>query len=147
MARGEVAEVVLLQEGRGVVLREGVHLEARGRGPCSWSIDIVGVSLGVKTTVVCNNCKGGRLHHSSECPGRWAKSGGCILPGFLADGTRDPAQWARGKEPIRATVQAWVTLLKDHSKWNSAAPVRYGVQGAPALADFERRVPLAPAKP
>jgi hypothetical protein len=34
-ARAEVAEVVLLQEGRGVVLREGVHLEARGRGPCS----------------------------------------------------------------------------------------------------------------
>ena len=112
-----------------------------------WSIDIVGASLGVKTTIVCNHCKQGRLHHSAECPGRWAKSGGGIMPGFLVDGSRDPTQWAKGKEPIRSTVQAWVALLKDHSKWGGAAPVRCGVPGAPALADFERRVSLAPIKP
>jgi hypothetical protein len=70
------------------------------------------------------------------------------MPGFNLDGTLDPAQWSKGKEPIRATVQAWISLIKDHSKWNDAAPVRYaGAPNAPGLADFEKRVARAPDKP
>lgn len=130
----------------------GGTLGAAGQGQLfkrtiPWSIDIVGNALGVKTTVVCSNCKKGRLHHSAECPKRWAASGAGNMPGFLADGNHDPTQWAKGKEPIRATVEAWVALLEDHSKWGGAAPVRFGVQGAPSLAEFKRRVPLAPVKP
>ena len=111
-----------------------------------WSIDVVGVTLGVKSSNVCSTCKpGGRLHGGAECPKRWGKKG-VALPGFNLDGTHDPAQW-KGKEPIKSTIQAWITLLKDHSMWNNSAPVRSGVANAPSLADFERRLPAAPLKP
>ncbi len=47
-----------------------------------------------------------------------------------------------------STVQAWISLIKDHSKWNGAAPVRYaGAPNAPGLADFEKRVARALDKP
>jgi hypothetical protein len=111
-----------------------------------WSIDIVGATLGVKTTVVCSACKpAGRLHSGAECPKRWGKKG-IALPGFTLDGAHDPAQW-KGKEPIKATVQAWITLLKDNTKWNNLPPVRAGAANAPSLADFEKRLPAAPLKP
>ena len=111
-----------------------------------WSIDVVGVTLGVKSSNVCSTCKpGGRLHGGAECPKRWGKKG-VALPGFHLDGTHDPAQW-KGKEPIKSTIQAWITLLKDHSMWNNSAPVRSGVANAPSLADFERRLPAVPPKP
>ena len=107
---------------------------------------MVGVTLGVKTSAVCSSCRpGGRLHGGAECPKRWGKKG-VALPGFNLDGTQDPAQW-KGKEPIKSTIQAWITLLKDHSMWNNSAPVRSGVANAPSLADFEKRLPAAPAKP
>jgi hypothetical protein len=111
-----------------------------------WSVDIVSATLGAKTTAVCPTCKPrGRLHGGAECPNRWGRKG-IALPGFNLDGTPDPSKWAKVKEPIWATIQAWINLIKDHSQWNNAAPVCAGVPNAPSLADFEKRRLGAPLK-
>ncbi len=69
------------------------------------------------------------------------------MPGFLPDEARDPAGWWKDLEPIRATMVAWVALLKDHSSWNGIAPVQAGVAGAPNLSDYERYAKVAPDRP
>ena len=69
------------------------------------------------------------------------------MPGFLEDGSRDEKQWRQKKEPIKATIRAWIALLSDHSQWGGSAPVPAGVSGAPNLDDFQRQLALAPEKP
>jgi hypothetical protein len=114
--------------------------------PCT--IDIVGNTLGVPHQVACKKCKPtGRCHPHAECPARWAQVTGSPLPGFDADGTRTGGAWFKNKEPIKATIRAWIALIKDHSKWNGAAPVPAGVRGAPSLADFEGQLARAPERP
>ena len=111
------------------------------------SIDIVGDKLGVPCPMVCHQCKpSGRHHYPGECPKRWLK-GGLVMPGFRSDGTRDPAGWRKDSEPIKATMIAWVALLKDHSNWNGAPPVQVGVAGAPSLSDYEQYAKVAPDRP
>ena len=112
------------------------------------TVDIVGHTLGVSHQVPCKRCKpAGRCHPHAECPIRWAAVTGSALPGFDADGTRSALAWSKGKEPIKSTIRAWITLIKDHSKWNGTAPVPAGVHGAPSLADFEKQLTRAPDKP
>ena len=112
------------------------------------SIDVLGNTLGVVQTFVCKNCKPlGRMHHSSECPQRWSKAVGSPMPGFLANGTRDETQWKQRKEPIKATIRAWIALLTDPTPWNGMLPITAGVSGAPNLEDFQRQLALAPEKP
>ena len=78
---------------------------------------------------------------------RWGKEG-TPLPGFRADGSREPGAWTKnGKEPIKATIQAWVNFVEDLSNWRNTAPVSAGVSGGIALDDFKKRLPLAPVKP
>ena len=114
--------------------------------PCT--IDIIGNTLGVPHQVACRKCKPvGRCHPNAECPARWAQVTGSPLPGFDADGTRTASAWCKNKEPIKATIRAWIALIKDHSKWNGTAPVPAGVRGAPSLADFEGQLARAPEKP
>lgn len=114
--------------------------------PCA--IDVVGDTLGVPSTMRCMTCKpAGRFHHGADCPKRWAKILKSPLPGFTEDGTRDESQWKDKKEPIKATIEAWITMLQDHTIWNGAAPVPAGVPGAPTLEDFQRRLARAPVKP
>ena len=111
------------------------------------SIDIVGDKLGVPCPTVCHQCKpSGRHHYAGECPKRWQK-GGLVMPGFRSDGTRDPAGWRKDSEPIKATMLAWVALLKDHSNWNGVAPIQVGVAGAPSLSDYEQYAKVAPDRP
>ena len=87
------------------------------------------------------------MHHSSECPQRWNKAVGSPMPGFLANGTRDETQWKQKKEPIKATIRAWIALLTDPAPWNGMLPITAGVSGAPNLEDFQRQLALAPEKP
>ena len=112
------------------------------------SIDVLGNTLGVAQTYTCRTCKpAGRLHHASECPQRWNRAVGSPLPGFLANGMRDEAQWKQKKEPIKATIRAWIALLSDPAPWNGMLPITAGVSGAPNLEDFQRQLLLAPEKP
>ncbi len=120
--------------------------EFRRTIPCS--IDVLGNTLGVAQTFRCRHCRpSGRFHHSSECPQRWNKAIGSPMPGFLADGSRDEAQWRQKKEPIKATIRAWIALLSDPAPWNGTLPISAGVSGAPNLDDFQRQLALAPEKP
>jgi hypothetical protein len=114
--------------------------------PCT--IDIVSNTLGVPHQGACRKCKpAGRCHPHAECPTRWSQVTGSNLPGFDADGARIATAWHKNKEPIKATIRAWIALIKDHSKWNGTAPVPAGVRGAPSLTDFERQLAQAPEKP
>jgi len=119
--------------------------EFRRTIPCS--IDIVGDTLGVVSPYPCKGCKpSGRHHSGAECPKRWGKVG-IQLPGFLLDGTRDPSAWRGNKEPIRATIAAWIAFIQEPSNFLSNGPMQAGVTGAPKLEDFQRRLAQAPAKP
>ena len=112
------------------------------------SIDVLGNTLGVAQAHRCKTCKPlGRMHHSSECPQRWHRVIGSPMPGFLPDGTRDETQWRQKKEPIKATIRAWIALLSDPAPWNGTLPITAGVSGAPNLEDFQRQLLLAPEKP
>jgi hypothetical protein len=53
-------------------------------------------------------------HATWDCPLRYIeKCGHC--PGFRADGTKDPAQWAAGGDVItRATRDAWLKLIEEY---------------------------------
>ena len=84
--------------------------------------------------------------HGGLCPKRWIKAG-CPLPGFLPDGTRDPAAWRGNREPIKATIAAWIAFIQEPSHFISNGPMQAGVTGAPKLEDFQRRLAQAPAKP
>jgi hypothetical protein len=54
-------------------------------------------------------CLLGTLHATWDCPLRYIKLFG-YCPGFLPDGSRDPAQW-RGDNLTRAAKDAWITLI------------------------------------
>ena len=110
--------------------------------PCS--AEIIGDSLGVTSAPPCTLCHQGS-HYHGECPTKWGGSG-TALPGFAADGQRLPGCW-KDNEPIRRIVKGWVDFLKDHSHFNNHPPSPAGAAGAPGLAEFEARVPLAPKKP
>jgi hypothetical protein len=114
--------------------------------PCS--VDIVGETLGTKFSGTCRMCPGRRNHPPAECPSRWIRKG-ITLPGFnLADGTRDGRAWTKsGKEPLRATIQAWIDFINDSTNWNGRTPVPAGVAGGLSVRDFEKRLPAAPVKP
>jgi hypothetical protein len=77
---------------------------------------------------------------------RWIKAG-FPLPGFSPDGTRDTSVWRGNKEPIKATIAAWIAFLQDTSHFTSNGPIQASVTGALKLEDFQRRLAQAPAKP
>jgi hypothetical protein len=53
-------------------------------------------------------------HATWDCPLRYIEKCG-YCPGFRADGTKDPAQWAPGGDVLtRATRDAWLTLIEQH---------------------------------
>ncbi len=111
----------------------------------------MGESLGRKHSAPCRSCgttsKPAGFHPSAECPLRWGKEG-TPLPGFRADGSRESGAWTKnGKEPIKATIQAWINFVEDVSNWRNVVPVAAGVQGGVTLEDFKRRLALAPVKP
>jgi hypothetical protein len=110
--------------------------------PCS--VEIVGDTLGVPGAPPCTRCGKGN-HFHGECPTEWGKLRR-PLPGFLDDGSRIDKAWNKN-EPIQRTVTAWTKFLQDKSNFKNRIPEVAGVPGAPDLADFQARVPGAPAKP
>jgi uncharacterized membrane protein YgcG len=112
--------------------------------PCS--PDIVGDSLGVSGAPACKKCAQGN-HYHGECPRFWGASG-TPLPGFGDDGQRLARSWSTSSnEPIRKVIAAWVAFLEDHANFKNQAPTVAGVAGAPDIAQFRAREPLAPKKP
>ncbi len=85
-----------------------------------YAIDIVGDTLGVVIPYPCKLCQPKGRHHSmADCPKRWIKAG-FPLPGFLSDGTRDPNAWRGNKEPIKATIAAWIAFLQEPQRRTQA---------------------------
>jgi hypothetical protein len=112
--------------------------------PCS--SDIVGDSLGVPWAPACRKCTRGN-HFHGECPRAWGASG-TPLPGFSDDGQRLARSWSTSSnEPIRKAIAVWVTFLEDHANFKNQAPTVAGVAGAPDIAQFRAREPLAPKRP
>jgi hypothetical protein len=99
--------------------------EIRRTIPCA--MDVVGDTLGVPSAHPCRSClPKGRHHSNADCPKRWIKAG-FPLPGFLPDGTRDPSAWRGSKEPIKATIAAWIAFLQEPSHFIATGPTQAGV--------------------
>jgi hypothetical protein len=111
-----------------------------------FSPDVVGDSLGVLGAPPCTKCARGN-HFPAECPLAWGASG-TPLPGFADDGQRLADAWSNSSnEPVRKVIKAWVAFLGDHSNFHNKPPTVAGVAGAPDLAQFKVREPLAHKKP
>ena len=109
--------------------------------PCS--ADIVGDTLGVSGSPFCGKCKKGH-HYFGECPVEWGKLRR-PLPGFADDGTRIDKAW-KDNEPLQRIVTLWTKFIQDNSNFGGNVAIPAGVPGAPTLADFQARIPGAPAK-
>jgi hypothetical protein len=92
-------------------------------------------------------CKETRRQWMSFRHGKPNDGGSFPLPGFLPDGARDSNAWRGNKEPIKATMAAWIAFLQEPSHFTSNGLMQAGVTGAPKLEDFQRRLSQAPAKP
>ena len=58
--------------------------------------------------------------------------------------------WWKSKEPIKATIQACIALIKDiltGMEKKKKNPISAGVAGAARLEDFEWGIHVAPEKP
>ncbi len=89
------------------------------------SAEIVGTTFGVASVPPCTKCRKGS-HFNGECPSFWG-SAGFPLSGFDVVGDRIDSEWnVPLNEPIRKTIQAWVSFLKEPKAYRSFS-YRYGV--------------------
>ena len=49
-------------------------------------------------------------------------------------------------EPLQRIVTLWTKFIQDNSNFGGNVAIPAGVPGAPTLADFQARIPGAPAK-
>ena len=86
------------------------------------SMKIAGRSFGMcdkhsnpDTSYSCfmRNCKDKQGHEKWECPAAFAlKYPGRVMPGWTAEGTRDPAAW-NGDDTTQETRDAWAELIAE----------------------------------
>ena len=86
------------------------------------SMQVAGRMVGMRdkhldpaTSYTCfiRGCKDKTGHEQWECPFAFAsKHPGRVMPGWCADGTKDPDGW-NGSDTTEATRQAWAALMDE----------------------------------
>jgi hypothetical protein len=81
---------------------------------CGWAVGMVDKHSDPAYTYECYNprCADTLGHEQWECPQAFAVAfPGRLLPGWKADGVKDPAGWGTDHEPNDQTRRAWAALI------------------------------------
>jgi hypothetical protein len=138
MAAGALLNTVICLGGCCYVKRRVASVRRRSKLRIPTSKDVLGTQGLDDVTALCAQCQGG--HGKWECPARFAAAFRAPLPGYTADGARDPAAWLPGDEPAPATLTALRAYFRRHG-------VQAGPRGAPAFVHQGEECALEGAAP